>query len=249
MARGAQIVLFTDFGLDGIYTAQVEHVLNCRAPDSPVLNYVALAPRSNPRAASYLVEPYTRRFAERTVFVCVIDPGVGSYKDQPVALFADGRWYVGPDNGLFEQVRRRSQEVRTHPLLIDVGDSSISASFYGRDLYAPVAADLACGRTPHHPASSGRRFDWPDDLFEVVYVDHYGNGITGARASALEGVRTIRIGGTTVPRARTFSDVEPGEPLFYVNANGLIEVAVNLGRADRALGLEAGTPFAAQWQF
>lgn len=249
MARGAQIVLFTDFGLDGIYTAQVEHVLNLRAPDSRVLDYISLAPRGDPRAASYLLEPYTRRFADGTVFVCVIDPGVGSYVDQPVAVRADGRWYVGPDNGLFEQVRRRARDVQTHPLLIDVGDQSISASFHGRDLYAPVAADLACGRKPHHPASKGRRYDWPDDLFEIIYIDHYGNAITGARAAAVGDVSSIHVAGTPVRRARTFSDVAPGEPMFYVNANGLVEIAVNQGRADEVLGLRPGTPFAAQWTF
>ena len=83
---------------------------------------------------------------------------------------------------------------------------------------------------------------WPDDLAEIVYIDHYGNAMTGLRASAVPADAKLSIAGRAVTAARTFGDRPPGEALWYVNANGLVEIAVNQGRADRALDLAIGSP-------
>ena len=87
-----------------------------------------------------------------------------------------------------------------------------------------------------------RRPDWPDDLFEIVYVDHYGNAMTGVRASTVRIEDALSINGKAVPPARTFSDQPKGAALWYANSVGLIEIAVNQGRADQALGLAIGMP-------
>ena len=87
--------------------------------------------------------------------------------------------------------------------------------------------------------------DWPDDLREIVFIDGFGNAVTGSRASTWPSEAALDIGGRRLLRARTFADVEPGQPLFYGNAHGLIEVAVNGGRADKELSLTIGTPLRA----
>ena len=119
----------------------------------------------------------------------------------------------------------------------------LSASFHGRDLFAPVAARLALGDTPpgalRDPKAMARN-DWPDDLAEIVYIDHYGNAMTGLRAKAVPANAILIAGGTRIARARTFSDMPAGTPLWYENSNGLAEIAVNLGRADEVLGLKVG---------
>ena len=105
------IALFTDFGLDGPYTGQVKAVLADMAPGIPVVDLFADAPAGDPKASAYLLATYAAWFPKRTVFLCVVDPGVGGPRP---ALFleADGRWYVGPGNGLFELVQRRARETR-----------------------------------------------------------------------------------------------------------------------------------------
>ena len=121
----------------------------------------------------------------------------------------------------------------------------MSASFHGRDLFAPAAGQLARGEMPSHPprpGEIGRRPDWPDDLPEIVYVDRYGNAMTGLRAGLLPSEARLVVCGRVLARARTFSNVPPGEAFWYENSNGLAEIAVNIGRADIALGLGIGTP-------
>ena len=176
------------------------------------------------------------------IFLCVIDPGVGGARPA-IILEADGKWYVGPGNGLFELVQRRAET--TNSFDITWHPERLSASFHGRDLFAPVAAMLARGETPPgrlRNDGADRRADWPDDLSEVVYIDHFGNAMTGLRAGILPPNARLAAAGQQLERARTFSDLPPGMAFWYENSNGLVEIAVNRGRADRQLGLTIGTP-------
>ena len=97
------IVLFTDFGLQGPYTGQMRAVLHQMVPGMPVIDLFADAPVGNPKASAYLLAAYAGWFAPGSVFLCVVDPGVGSARP-PIIVEADGRWYVGPGNGLFELI-------------------------------------------------------------------------------------------------------------------------------------------------
>ncbi|MGB8275192.1 MAG: SAM hydroxide adenosyltransferase, partial [Alphaproteobacteria bacterium] len=84
--------------------------------------------------------------------------------------------------------------------------------------------------------------EWPDDLARIVYIDHFGNAMTGLRAATLAPGATLEVQGRSLERARTFSDVPPGTAFWYENANGLAEIAVAEGRAGESLGLRVGTP-------
>jgi S-adenosylmethionine hydrolase len=235
------IVLFTDFGLAGPYTGQVKAALTQAAPGVPVVDLFADAPAGNPKAAAYLLAAYSVWFAASTVFLCVVDPGVGGERP-PVVVEADGRSFVGPGNGLFEIVQRRAARARTWEITWQ--PPRLSASFHGRDLFAPVAAMLARGEpVPGEPRDAGwsRQPDWPDDLAEIVYIDHYGNAMTGLRAGAIPAGARLTVAGQAIAKARTFADRPRGEALWYENSNGLVEIAVNQGRADRTLGLAIGT--------
>jgi S-adenosyl-L-methionine hydrolase (adenosine-forming) len=234
------IALFTDFGLHGPYTGQMKAVIHRIAPGTPVIDLFADAPVGNLKASAYLLAAYAAWFPAGTVFLCVVDPGVGGTRPA-IIIEADGRWYVGPGNGLFELVMRRAGKMRRWD--IDWKPERLSASFHGRDLFAPVAAMLARGepppgRTPEDGAD--RQAGWPDDLGEIVYVDHYGNAMTGLRARVLPSNVRLVVGGQVLERARTFSDRPRGAAFWYENSNGLAEIAVNQGRADRDLGLSIG---------
>ena len=91
-------------------------------------------------------------------------------------------------------------------------------------------------------SKSDRRPSWPDDLAEIVYIDHFGNAMTGLRAAMLPSEAALEVADRILERATTFSDRPRGSAFWYENANGLAEIAVNQGRADHALGLAVGTP-------
>jgi S-adenosyl-L-methionine hydrolase (adenosine-forming) len=234
------IILATDFGLEGPYTGQMKAVLHRDAPGVPVVDLFSDLPPWNVKAAAYLLAAYAAEFPEGTIFLAIVDPGVGGDRS-PAAVEVDGRWFVGPDNGIFEIVKRRAESV--HWWGITWAPENLSASFHGRDLFAPVAARLATGGSvPGEPAvTHGQGFsNWPDDLPEIVYIDRYGNGITGVRASVLAPNATLEICGQTIGPARTFSDLPIGAPFWYPNSNGLVEIAVNQDRASRVVGFDVG---------
>lgn len=236
------ILLFTDFGLEGPYTGQVKAVLHQTAPEVPVIDLFADLPPGKPQPAAYLVAAYAVWFPPGTVVLAVVDPGVGGAR-AAVIVEADSRWYVGPDNGLFELVMRRADRARSWELIWR--PEALSASFHGRDLFAPAAGRLARGNmaaSRARPGESGRYPDWPDDLPEIVYIDRYGNAMTGLRAALLPHAARLSVGGRVLARHRTFSDVPEGEAFWYENSNGLAEIAVNAGCADAVLGIAVGTP-------
>ncbi len=235
------IVLFTDFGAAGPYTGQMRAVLAREAPGVPVVELFADAPACDPRASAYLLAAYGAGFAPGSVFLAVVDPGVGGEREA-VMLEADGRWYVAPDNGLLAVVARRADAARWWR--ITWRPDALSASFHGRDLFAPVAARLALGEDPPGQPADGFQptgCDWPDDLAEIVYLDHFGNAVSGLRAATLAADARLAVGGRQLARARTFSDVPEGAAFWYENANGLAEVAVNGGRAEVELGVAVGS--------
>lgn len=235
------VVLFTDFGFNGPYLGQMKAVIWQQAPGVPIVDLFADAPLHNSRASAYLLARYAEVFPPGTVFLAVVDPGVGSELRQPAIVKADGRWYVGPDNGLFNVVACSANKF--HAWHVCWQPERLSASFHGRDLFAPLAARLACGEPiPEEWLVATEMEKWPADLYEIIYVDHFGNLITGVRAEVLTADASLRIGEVTIPRVRTFSDVLPGKPLCYANANGLLEIAVNQGRAVDFFDVTVGEP-------
>ncbi len=175
------IVLFTDFGLADPYVGQLHAVLAHAAPGVPVIDLFHAVPSYDVRAGAYLLAAYACAIAPGAVFVCVVDPGVGSAR-LPVMARIDGSWYVGPDNGVLAVLARRAQRVESYA--IRWRPERLSDSFHGRDLFAPVAARLAGGEQPAAEPAPLTLPDWPADLAQVIYIDHYGNAITGTRASS-----------------------------------------------------------------
>jgi hypothetical protein len=237
------ILLFTDFGRDGPYVGEVIAVLRRMAPEVPVVDLVAdAAPFRPDLAAHLLVALAPRSLLPGDVLMGVVDPGVGGDRT-PIALRLDQRWLVGPDNGLFELMLRRAGKAESYA--IAWRPEILSASFHGRDLFAPVAARLARGNQCDLVPVEPQRFpDWPDDLAAIVYLDRYGNAVTGLRAESLATSAVLRAGGRDLRRARTFGDVPPGEPFWYVNSSGLIEIACNGTSAAARLNLTVGTAVA-----
>ena len=134
------IFLFTDFGAGDIYVGQMKAVLHERAPKAPVVDLLNDAPAFNVRAGAHLLAAFAARLPKDSVTLAVVDPGVGGPRE-PVAVLADGRWFVGPDNGLISVAASRAAKHEVHT--IEWRPEKLTASFHGRDLFAPVAAMIA----------------------------------------------------------------------------------------------------------
>lgn len=235
-------VLFTDFGSRGPYVGQMKAVLAAGA-DLPIVDLMHDAPAFDPRASAYLLRAFAAPLPPQSVLVAVVDPGVGSQR-RAIAACADGRWLVGPDNGLLAPLLQEAREVEVWALEVD---EDAAATFHGRDVFAPAAVSIANGYAPGpdtlNPADLVG-MDWPADESQVIYVDDYGNVMTGLRGSRVPSMALLCAKGHRVRRANTFSDVPRGEAFWYVNSSGLVEVAVNQGSAHERLGLVPGTPVA-----
>ena len=164
----AMIVLFTDFGGDGPYVGQIEAVLARDAPGTRVVGLLNDAPAYDAKRSAYLLASLIDVFPTEAVFLCVVDPEVGGER-AALVVEADERLFVGPDNGLFEILVRRA--TRRAAWTITWRPATLSRSFHGRDLFAPVAALIAGGKEIPGTAidvESIRRPEWPDDLDEII---------------------------------------------------------------------------------
>lgn len=233
------IALFTDYGMEGPYLGQVAAKLHELAPGVRIVNLMSDAPRQNPKAGAYLLPAFASSFAPDTIFFCVVDPGVGTGVDLPTVVRADNQCFVGPDNGLFDLVIRRSGRYECRR--IQWQPDNLSASFHGRDLFAPVCARLALGdQSGLEPASWTDPRRWPDDLWEVVYIDGFGNAMLGVRSHVVDHGSVLTVRDREIERAETFGNVAQGVAFWHANSNGLVEIAVNRGSAAGSLGLNVG---------
>jgi len=234
------IVLFCDFGLP--YTGQMKAQILAGAPEHPIIDLFHDVPAHDVRAGSVLLAAHAQDFPPGSVFVCVVDPDVGTDARKPGAVFAGGRWFVGPLNGLFEHTLRRwPDDARAYE--ITWKPERLSASFHGRDLFAPMAARLALGNMEglnSVDVDGEHRKDLPDDVLAVVYADSFGNLMTGIRASSIGPEDGLAVAGRILSRQRTFSSPGGASLFCYENAVGLMEIAANGGNAREILSSEPG---------
>ena len=235
------IVLFTDFGADDIYVGQLKAALLVHlSPSTVIVDLLHSAPRFAVRASACLLAALQSRFPAGTVFVAVVDPGVGTARDA-VVLRADDKWYVGPDNGLLSVIAARS--AKRGAWRITWRPEQLSASFHGRDLFAPVAALIAENRLPPDRIEAIEALQVQlghEELPEIIYIDHYGNALTGLHARSLRRSARIIVRKRELAYAGVFGEVPESGTFWYENSIGLVEVAANRAHAADLLGIEVG---------
>lgn len=234
------IVLFTDFGTRDPYVGQVKARIHEFAPAQQVVDLLHEAPDYNAHAGAHLIAAFAPGFPPGTVFMCVVDPGVGTARDG-VVVSAGGRWFVGPDNGLLSIAAARNPDAKVWR--INWKPESSSMTFHGRDIFAVIAAGIAQGEFPSDrleaKANLHVEFD-AGDLPRVIYIDHYGNAWTGQRTDRIpQGTRVVAAG-AEFRHADTFGAVGKGEGFWFGNSVGLLELAINRGSAAEKLGLKLG---------
>jgi S-adenosylmethionine hydrolase len=234
------IVLFTDFGSADPYVGQVKARLAEHAPGQMVVDLLHQAPDYNAHAGAHLLAAFAPTFPPGSVFLAVVDPGVGSERGGAVVM-AGGRWFVGPDNGLLSVVAARDPGARCWRIVWR--PEGLSHTFHGRDMFAVIAAEIARGEFPHAKLEAATTLHVQfevEDLARIIYIDHFGDAWTGLRAEHVSQAARITAGGHRFAYAPTFSGVDRGAGLWFANSVGLLELAVNRGNAAQAFDLKVG---------
>ena len=205
------LVLYTDFGAADLYVGQLKAVLAKSAPEVPLLDALHAAPNYDIEAAAHLLASLAPQYPVGSVFVAVVDPGVGGERDA-IVIEVDGRFFVGPDNGLLSVLWQRARGKRCRRIVWR--PERLSSSFHGRDLFAPVAAAIAAKRLPRGwlaPKRAPEVLLDARDLAEIIYIDHYGNALTGIRARSVARNALLRVGRRSLRYANTFETVRAGD--------------------------------------
>jgi S-adenosylmethionine hydrolase len=252
----AIITLTTDFGEDSPYVAAMKGVILGINPAVRLLDLSHQIPPQDLRHVAFFLAAAVPYFPPGIVHVVVVDPGVGTARAL-LYVEVEGNRLLVPDNGCWTGLIRHAP-----PTVIRLAEprywrQSVSATFHGRDVLAPVAAHLSLGL---NPAELGPRVhDWvrlpaPSTHVEagrltgeVIFVDHFGNLITNIPGAALEALADQPVRATVgafelTRRVRTYGDAPPGTLVLLVSSADLVEVAMTQGNAAHALNAKVGTP-------
>lgn len=238
------ITLLTDFGTRDSYVAEVKAVLLREAPAAALVDVTHELVAGDVQAAQYLLGRTWHRFPPGTVHLVVVDPGVGTAR-RALAVRAGQHRFVGPDNGVLTPVLDGAAAVAL-PIPPDA-----APTFHGRDVFAPVAARLACGaaiealgdpvRDPLRIPRAPPRVEHGVVVGQVIYIDRFGTLVTDIPADAFAAAREVTLpGGHTARAGRTFGDVAPGALVAYVGSGGTVEIAARDGSAAALAGVGVG---------
>lgn len=253
------ISLTTDFGHKGPFVAVMKAVILGRCPQATVIDFTHEIPVHWPPEAGFWLARAWHYFPRDSVHVAVVDPGVGTERDILLAR-AGGHRFLAPDNGLLAPVLEAAEAPEVYRLdhaglSRAIGLEPPSATFHGRDIFAPVAAELAAGRLSESDAGEPLR-DWTPSQIDpaeasggrvtgtVVTIDNFGNLITNIDAATIAGIDApcVNVGGHRYPMAQTYGRARPGDYVGLINSFDVVEIARAEGNASEGLGLERGAP-------
>lgn len=273
------IFLLSDFGLADSYVGQMRAVIASIAPECTVHDLTHAVEPFAVDEGAWLLETALGALPADAVVVAVVDPGVGTHR-RPLVVQAGERTFVGPDNGLLSAViprpppptsRERGRAAATiRPIAHGIAFSSeagievrelcepslmrsrVSATFHGRDVFAPAAAHIAngadfrragppCREMLAFPPFCGETVEWGVIAGYVVHVDHFGNLVTTVRAAQLFPSFVATVSGRQIDtHVRTFGEVEVAQLFCHVDSSGFLAIAMNRGSAAAELGVGRG---------
>jgi S-adenosylmethionine hydrolase len=257
------IVLMTDFGVGGIYTGIMKAVIHSICREAEIIDLIHNIQPQNIKQAAFLLGNSISYFPEETIFVIVVDPGVGSSR-KSLVIKSGKRYFVTPDNGLVSYVASQDSGGEVYELTNkEYFREKISSTFHGRDIFAPVAAHLASGIEIQKFGNKINLSDIiqiPPPLFhkesfncwlgEIIYSDSFGNIITSLNSEDIG----IDISDPTLNEnwrfevsnqiikglKRTYAEANPGELLAYIGSFGYIEMGISNGNAAQVLDASGG---------
>ena len=255
------IGLVTDYGWEDPYGAQLKGAILTINPGARILDLTHSVNAFNVTEGAYVLDQCAEEFPAGTIFVAVIDPGVGGGRDPVLLETAKGKFFVGPDNGLFTLVIAHEGFAKAwkldQPAFFRGG--IVSHTFQGRDIFGPVAAHLAAGTDPDRLGTPVKTLvllpdkapTFSDGLIitEVLHIDHFGNvilnlGSGDELAAKLKEGNLVKISigreSYSAPLVKTFGEVQKGRLLLLYGGGGLLEIAMNQSSAGRQLKVEPG---------
>jgi S-adenosylmethionine hydrolase len=268
----ATIALLTDFGNQDPYVGMMKGVIASIAPQAKVIDLTHAIPPGNINRGAFELWQSAPFFPPGTVFVAVVDPGVGTIRRQ-IAIAWPDKICVGPDNGIFTYLLATEQPVATVELTNRAYHlKKVSTTFHGRDIFAPAAAYLAHGLNIeelgppaidliHLPLPHLEMIDDETVQGRILHADRFGNFITNIGLLKIDGEDMLiepwlpffpptrfkfkdafvpLPNGADLRLGATFGDVAPGEPVAYIGSSGMLEIAVNQGRAADSLPMQVG---------
>ncbi len=251
------ITLTTDFGQKDHYVGTMKGVILSRCPHAQIIDVTHQIEQFSILSGAYAISQSAPYFPSGTVHVVVVDPGVGTER-KPLLVEASGQFFIAPDNGLLTFILKRDRAAKSREILNrDLLLPSVSATFHGRDVFAPVAGALASGKAT--PADVGNLIDEPIILTDlepqkaasniwrgvVLSVDHFGNVISNFTSvefrAALQNSFTISAGVGRINAVRSsFGGAPSGLCFAYLGSSGFIELGMNQASAASHLQVKPG---------
>jgi S-adenosylmethionine hydrolase len=257
------VALLSDFGTQDHYAGAMKGAVLSVCPDAQLVDVVHDLPPQDVGAASFILASAVEAFPTGTVFLAVVDPGVGTDR-RGLAVEKAGRRFVAPDNGLLTHVLAGGApaETRIHAITnAGLFRYRVSSTFHGRDVFGPVAGHLARGMAieevgpvaadpillPLPPMRARGDDEWEG---EIIHVDRFGNLTTNVLETDLEEILgrfggdpteiVVVVEGAVLPLVATYGDVSEGEPCALVGSSHRLEIAIHGGNAARLLGAARG---------
>ena len=257
------VALLTDFGSQDHYVGAVKGAVLAACSGATLVDVVHDLPAHDVATAAFALAASYRAFPGGTVFLAVVDPGVGSQR-RSLALEAGGYRFVGPDNGIFTLVLAEQPQARIHEITnAGLFRYDVSSTFHARDVFGPVAGRLANGMPLDQvgpPVADAvvfqmepvRQISPAEWEARVIHVDRFGNLTTNLVKGELDLILATVGGdpteivavveGIVLPFVRTYADMPEGEACALLGSSGRLEVAVHRGNASRLLGANCGAP-------
>jgi len=251
------ITLTTDFGLSDPYVAEMKAVILGINPNAKIVDISHQIEKFNVRMGAYILASAAQYFPKGTIHVAVIDPGVGTTRS-PLLVETNDYFFIGPDNGVLALAASKqgvkSVYMITNPKFML---PKVSATFHGRDLFAPAAAFLSKGVSPQEFGPKICNMFSPEfakiikmeSLFvgEVIYVDSFGNIITNftdedVKSAVTDGFIHVKLGKNELKLkiCKAYAEVEPLKPLAIIGSHDFLEISINQGNAAETFGIKAG---------
>jgi len=253
------IAILSDLGTKDYFVAAMKGVILSINLDAKIIDITHEVPKRDVRTAAFTLANAAETFPRGTIFIAVVDPGVGTKRRCVLIQARNGMFFVGPDNGIFTLAAERFgiakiYEITNRELMMP----KVSPTFHGRDLMAPVAAHLGIGLKPSMVGPEVKvlkRLKMPMPKLTkakivgcILNIDDFGNLVTNIGADLIS--RFTRLGETMQVSVgekdlkarfvRAFGDVRPGEDLCYIGSTGSLEIAKNMGNLAEAVGAKQG---------
>jgi len=253
------IAILSDLGTKDYFVSAMKGVILSINPDAKIIDITHEVPKRDVRTAAFILANAAETFPRGTIFIAVVDPGVGTKRRCVLIQTSNGMFFVGPDNGIFTLVAERFgvskiYEITNRQLMMP----KVSPTFHGRDLMAPVAAHLSLGLKPSMVGPEVKvlkRLKMPMPKLTkakivgyILNIDDFGNLVTNigadliSRFTGLGKTMQVSVGEKDFKArfVRTFGDVRPGENLCYIGSTGSLEIAKNMGILAEAVGAKQG---------